>query len=225
MERLKNQIYKYCVKITLKKWDAEDLSQDVWLKVLKIYESNPAIVMSNAYLYRIALNTWIDKCKKDSKVMVDESMLERGEQDQQLVTHELLEELADRLSPRAMVIILLMDVFDFTAKETADFIGATEGSVQVAIGRARKRLNRLAHQIAVDPLMIKKPNRYNKEGNTDFNISTLADAIRKRDPKAICRTYFGLSKQNIRIRQIHKVSGKLLFTFTDLDGNRFQISS
>jgi hypothetical protein len=37
-----------------------------------------------------------------------------------------------------------MDVFDFTAKETAEFLSNAESAVQVAIGRARARLKKLA---------------------------------------------------------------------------------
>jgi RNA polymerase sigma factor (sigma-70 family) len=228
LELLTKKIYKYCVKITCNKWDAEDLSQDVLIKVFKTVENNPEKVISNAFLYRIALNTWKDECKKNKNQvsMVDEGLLERGEQDPQLVTHELLEVLAHRLSPRAMVIILLMDVFGFTAKETAELMLATEGSVQVTIGRVRKRLKMLAQQMAADPMMIetsKVNDRY--DGVAQLNFSSLVNAFKKRDPKAICRSYLGLAKQKISIRQIQIVNGKLFFSFTDMDGNKFQVSS
>jgi RNA polymerase sigma-70 factor (ECF subfamily) len=45
-----------------------------------------------------------------------------------LLTRELLELLAERLPPRMAVILLLMDVFDFTAKETAEWIGSREAN-------------------------------------------------------------------------------------------------
>jgi RNA polymerase sigma factor (sigma-70 family) len=205
LELFDKKIYKYCMKITLNKWDAEDLSQDVLIKVLKTVESSPTKVISNAYLYRAALNTRNDKCKKnkDHASMLDESLIDRGEQDGDLVTHELLEVLAHRLSPRAMVIILLMDVFDFTAKETAELILATEGSVQVTIGRVRKRLKILAQQMSLDPMMIESLHvNYHKDGEDQLNFTSLVNAFKNRDPKAICRSYLGLMKQKVSIRHI-----------------------
>jgi RNA polymerase sigma-70 factor (ECF subfamily) len=63
---------------------------------------------------------------------------------------ELLELLAERLPPRMVVIILLMDVFDFTAKETAELISSKETTVQVTLGRARTRLRRMANRFSVE---------------------------------------------------------------------------
>lgn len=39
--------------------------------------------------------------------------------------------LAQRLSPKAMVILLLMDVFDFTAKETAALMALKDDSTGI----------------------------------------------------------------------------------------------
>jgi RNA polymerase sigma factor (sigma-70 family) len=228
LEQLKKQIYRYCVKITSNKWDAEDLSQDVLIKVLMITERNPGIVLSNAYLYRIAINTWKDKCKKNKNQAnrMHENLSDRGEEDGQLVTRELLEVLAHRLSPRAMVIILLIDVFEFTAKETAELLMATEGAVQVTVGRVRKRLKALAKQLSLDPMMSEAPNvNDHMDGEVQSHFNSIVDAFKKRDPKAICRSYLGLMKQKISIRHIQMINGKLLFSFTDMDGNSFQASS
>ena len=87
-------------------------ARDVMIKVMRAVETDPGKHLSNAYLYRIASNAWKDRLKKDKPGMrVSEDALgDRAAEDDGLSTRELLEALADRLSPRAMVILSLMDV-------------------------------------------------------------------------------------------------------------------
>jgi hypothetical protein len=92
-----------------------------------------------------------------------------------------------------LVIFLLMDVFDFTARETDQFLTSAESAVQVAIGRARARLKKLSYVITNN-----QPASLNQaiwkitdhDGRLDFDA--LVDAFRKRDPQALCRSYLGL---------------------------------
>jgi len=222
LQQLKQQIYRYSLQITSNNWEAEDLTQDVLLKVYKVTESSPSREVSNAYLYRIVLNTWKDKLKKHKIPLepLDVSHLNYSDTDMQLSTRELLEVLAHRLSPRAMVILLLMDVFDFTAKETAELISSTEGTVQVTLGRARLRLKKLAHQVDSESLVWNKQNF-----PTQFDFESLVEGFRNRDPKTICKSYIGLIKQHITISKLKYIDGKLTFYFEDPDGNRFMVTT
>jgi DNA-directed RNA polymerase specialized sigma24 family protein len=104
-QQIKQRIYRYSLKITSNRWEAEDLTQDVLLKVYKAMEAKPSREVSNVYLYRIALTTWKDKRKKREPTMVsfDGSHIAHSNTDMQLSTRELLEVLAHRLSPRASV--------------------------------------------------------------------------------------------------------------------------
>lgn len=55
-----------------------------------------------------------------------------------------MEYLLDALPPRQVVIVLLIDVFDFTIKEAASLLSTTEATVKSALQRARQCL-RLAN--------------------------------------------------------------------------------
>lgn len=222
LQQLKQKVYRYCLKITSNSWEAEDLTQDVLLKVFKLMQSHPSKEVSNVYLYRIAINTWKDKLKKHKlpSEPLDINHINHSTTDTQLSTRELLEELAHRLSPRAMVILLLMDVFDFTAKETAELISSKEGTVQVTLGRARLRLKKLAHQIDSEGLVSNKQNF-----PIQLNFESLIEAFRNSDPKAICKSYLGLVKQHITISKLRYIDGKLTFYFEDPDGNRFMVTA
>jgi DNA-directed RNA polymerase specialized sigma24 family protein len=88
-QQIKQRIYRYSLKITSNRWEAEDLTQDVLLKVYKAMEANPSREVSNAYLYRIALTTWKDKRKKREPAMVsfDGSHLTYSNIDMQVLEH------------------------------------------------------------------------------------------------------------------------------------------
>lgn len=227
-QQLQDRIYGYCLRITGDRWEAEDLKQDVLLKLYRAIEKNASRNISNAYVYRIALNAWRDKMRKHGSTrheLFDPAALDRGEPDLRLETRELLETLAERLSPRALVILLLMDAFGFSARETGEMIGAAEGAVQVTLGRARVRLKKLASRLAFDKSG-SGPERTKAEqadyGQLDFEA--LVEAFRRRDAKAICLSYRGLVQQQTFVSNVQLVGGKLYFHFTDPDGNRFMVT-
>lgn len=156
----KSIIFHYSMRIAGNRWDAEDLAQDTILKVMRAIQKNPVRPITNAYLYRMALNTWKDKQKR-LRLHAAPLDLEKetSSLDYSLITRELLELITDRLPPRMVVILLLMDVFDLTAKETAELIASREATVQVTLGRARTRLKQLVNQFSFDealPLKVKR---------------------------------------------------------------------
>lgn len=221
---LQTRLHRYCLHVTRDLCEAEDLLQETMIKVMRAVETEPERPLSNAYLYRIASNAWKDRVKRDkSNLNVSEDVLrDKPGEDGGLSTRELLETLADRLSPRAMVILLLMDVFDFTARETADFLSMSEGTVQVSLGRARTRLKKL-HQLqhaGIEP----KPQERTREGPAGLDMDALVDAFRRRDPKAICASYLQLTKLRFRISELRRVRGILAFNMEDPDGNVWLIT-
>jgi len=221
LQALKQRIYRYSMQITSNSWEAEDLTQDVLLKLHILRQTNPSIELSNVYLYKIALNAWKDKLKKRklSSEPLDDGHMNVPGIDTQLSTRELLEDLAYRLPARSTVILLLMDVFDFTAKEAAELLSLTEGSVQVALGRARQKLKKLARTDKENPVS-------KQDGDPpQLDFEALVEAFRLRDPKAICRSYIGLVKRQITVSKLKYINGKLTFYFEDPDGNRFMVTS
>lgn len=222
---MEQTIYRYCLYITHNQWDAEDLSQEVLFKVYKVVKSDPSRTVSKAYLYRITSNAWKDKIKMDKRRIqtTDTAFNDTSFHDGELLTRELLEALAHRLSPRALVILLLIDVFDFTSKETAEFLSQAEGTVQVTLGRARLRLKKLARQIEVaskDPFEREVPKSYASQ----LDLDRLVEAFKQRDLSAICRCYLELAKIRVKISNIRLVNGRIAFYLEDPDGNQFMVT-
>lgn len=214
-------LLQYSMRITGNHWDAEDLTQEAWLKLLEAVRIKPERPITRAYLYRIVKNTWIDVQRKKPPIMPIAHIHETGVLDSSLSTRELLEQLAERVPARMAVILLLMDVFDFTAKETAAYVHMKEAAVQVTLGRARKKLKQAAQHI-FEPSEDKVQQPF---GESPVDWDGLVAAFRKRDPDAIYRSYLGMAKQGLQLAKLQIAGGGLRFTFRDPDGNFFQIIS
>lgn len=225
-DQLRPELMRYCLKITGCRWDAEDLMQDATIRVIRSLEANPGRALSKAFLYRIASNLWIDQLRKKrfASEPLDDEHDRHAASESEFDTRELLELLADRLSPKYMVILLLMDVFDFTAKETAGILSATEGSVQITLSRARAKLKSLScDRYGEQRSSAKKLTGGPIAGGRAFE--SLVEAFRNRDPEAIYSAYVELSGQGMRVHHIKTMAGKLFFTFRDPDGNMLMVSS
>jgi RNA polymerase sigma factor (sigma-70 family) len=222
-EPIKKTIMKYSLKIAGNTWDAEDLAQDVILKLMIAFQNNPNRQLTNAFLYRIAINTWKDKLKKKNQASYSINYDDdTGRITDDQTTREMLEVISVILPPRSVIILLLIDVFDFTAKETARLLDASEGAIQVAIGRIRSKMKQWSaiskggnHPAFEEEV---SPHRF-------VEFDTLVDAFRRRDMQAICNTYFGLTRQGTIVQRMELEGEILYFTVTDPDGNRYRISS
>ncbi|WEK54448.1 MAG: RNA polymerase sigma factor [Candidatus Cohnella colombiensis] len=212
-------LHQYSMHLTRNHWDAEDLTQDAWLKLNEAIRNSPERSITKAFLYRIVKNSWIDLQRKARMTTVPYAQShEASSLDPLLSSRELLEQLAERLPPKMAVILLLMDVFDFTAKETAGFIGMKEAAAQVYIGRARRKLRELAQNPVLEKTL---PNR----SGQPVNFDALVDAFQRRDPDQIYKAYIGLNREGIRLTKLQASGSSLHFTFRDFDGNLFHIVS
>jgi RNA polymerase sigma-70 factor (ECF subfamily) len=153
----------------------------------------------------------------------------QGPTDAELNVREHLEELAWRLPPKPFVILLFMDVFDFTARETAAWLGGTEVAVQVALSRARARLQRMKRSgREKGPAAGSKREVIAAAGNA-FECAAFFEAVleafRCRQPSAIQEAYFSLIASGARLQGIRALGGKVYFTFQDPDGNVIMVVS
>ena len=62
----KKKIFYFCFDLTGSVLDAEDLSQDVFIKVFKSYSQFRGEASISSWLYRITLNTFLDQKRKIS---------------------------------------------------------------------------------------------------------------------------------------------------------------
>ncbi|MCT2537061.1 RNA polymerase sigma factor [Aquibacillus koreensis] len=136
---------RYCESLGKTSWDGEDLMQETLTKAYKSWVKNPTDI-SKAYLFRIASNTWIDqhrKCHIDEELKEDVAKMKQQDDDHADATYQMVETLLEKLTAKQRVSLLLIEGFDFSAKEVGEMIEESEGSVKASLHRARKKLRGL----------------------------------------------------------------------------------
>lgn len=225
------ELLRYCRSLTGREWEAEDLAQETLIRVLNRHGKMPGIAMNKPYVFRIARNLWIDRCRlgrRQASVSFEElepfAAPQAPSESDFLITRELLEELMHRLTPKPFVIVLLCDVFGMTAKEAGRCIDTAEVTVQVALSRARKRLRLLALREPEGPPDGGFPHRKSLEAANANLLASVAAAFRRHDPRLIYEAYLRLFENGCRIAEIRAKDDRYFFTLHDPDGNLLMIS-
>ncbi|MFN2744564.1 MULTISPECIES: RNA polymerase sigma factor [unclassified Bacillus (in: firmicutes)] len=137
-------LMKYCMKITGDKWDAEDLVQDTFLKLMEINQTDA----SHAYQKTVAKHKWIDRLRKRKRECFLSPEHPLSEPTETIKAADefahLLKKLSDVLTPKQLTIFLLKDVFSFQLHEIAEALNKPESSVKSLLFRSRQRLKGLS---------------------------------------------------------------------------------
>ncbi|MDP5276452.1 RNA polymerase sigma factor [Chengkuizengella axinellae] len=211
----------YCNKLTASKEDGEDLYQTTLEKAYRSFHEE--IELNRAYLFRIAKNTWIDGFRKKTvqqMPLIDEYP---SNHIHPLNIREAFEILADHLSVRQTVLLLMIDIFGFTAKETAAHIDSTEGAVKEAIKRTRLRLSRLVAE--TNSYEQKKMFNNSFKGMSHELMEQFIDAFRSGNIHQIYTSYKNLRDCGLDVSRVRKQADYFYFDFLDPNGHLIRISS
>lgn len=178
VEPYRGELWRYCRMLTGSPWDGEDLFQETMLKAFASLAQLWQPLVPKAYLFRIASNAWIDQCRKNRLPLdlTEEPEMAAPAAVDGLEVEEALEHLVGHLPPKQLVVFLLMEVFQFTAPETAGMIHATEGSVYAALHRARAKVKALRHQEAPAPEV---------KSHREAAVQAIIHALNTGDPSEI----------------------------------------
>jgi len=154
----KKAIFYLAYDLTGKVEDAEDLSQDVFLKAFRSLDRFKGDSSLGTWLYRIAVNTFLDQTRKRS-YQYERNQLEltetvtsgsSGEDSSQMSQPEaftdssqLKEHIAlalDGLTSRERSVFVLRHYQQFSVLQTADVLGVSEGTVKSLFSRAMKKM-------------------------------------------------------------------------------------
>jgi RNA polymerase sigma-70 factor (ECF subfamily) len=154
--RYKRKVFHISYKFTGRHDDAEDLTQEIFLKVFKSLEKFNRDADFSTWLSSVARNFCIDHyraSKREKEVLVEDlvafdlapasagSSPHRALEDRDRRTFLLrgLEALPDKLREA----VVLRDLQGLTYQEMADRLGLPEGTVKSRINRGREELSRL----------------------------------------------------------------------------------
>jgi RNA polymerase sigma factor (sigma-70 family) len=142
-------VYRTACLITGSPQDAEDVLQTIFLRLMR--RSIPPDIRKNAkgYFYKAAVHLSLDtiRARRREVLTSDFTTLEGqtctdASNAQYGLDRRLIETLA-KLTPRAVEIVTLRYVHDYTEPEIAKLLRITRGTVAVALFRARMRLRKL----------------------------------------------------------------------------------
>lgn len=151
------QVYRLAYRLTGNRFDAEDLTQEVFLRVFKSLDTYSPGNFAG-WVHRITTNLFLDKVRKASKNKTSsfaEGVEERIPSDEVLPEHVVHDAGFDAdvdaalasLSQEFRVAVILCDVEGLSYEEIADVLGLKLGTVRSRIHRGRVQLRTaLAHR-------------------------------------------------------------------------------
>ena len=148
------RIFRYIMSIVHDTAEAEDLTQETFLRAYQRRDSLRQEGAQTAWLYRIATHVCLDRLRqyarrspKESETDLDEidvpepdtpslqQTLEQGEMS------ECVQGYLNRLSDSYRAVILLHDMHELTATEIAQLLGESLATIKIRLHRARRKLS------------------------------------------------------------------------------------
>lgn len=150
VERYNQRVYSIAYQITGNSMEAQDVAQDVFIRLyrsLKKYNPNYGIA---AWLYRMTVNISIDyrrRYKRHQLFSLD-SVMNKSEDDcpqieRQTEQNEFkgaIQQLITKLSVKQQKVFVLRDLQDFSTDEIAKILKCNSVTVRVHLANARQRI-------------------------------------------------------------------------------------
>lgn len=160
VERYKKIVYYFAYDLTGHHENAEDLSQEVFIKTFRSLKSFRGDAKLSSWLYRITVNTLINqKRKKNYKLQTVQESLEEERLYMQSVINKpnninpeksaetallqkYLQQALEKLSIRERSVFILRHYHDLKIKEIGDTLKLSPGTVKSYLFRAVKKLQK-----------------------------------------------------------------------------------
>ncbi|MFN8532449.1 MAG: RNA polymerase sigma factor [Dehalococcoidia bacterium] len=155
-ERFQTPIYNYVLRMMGNPDDANDLTQDAFLKAYQALPKLGGDVNLGAWLYRIATNTCLDELRRRKIIRWQpwEAFLSAFHPKQvagddperetlRLEDSATVQRVLDRLPPKYRTCLLLREYQDLSCEEIGEIIGASRSAVKSLLFRAREEFRRV----------------------------------------------------------------------------------
>lgn len=153
VDRYKNMIYDLCYKYSYDYNEAQDLSQETFIKAYRKLESFRSCSSFSTWLYRIGVNTCIDWTRKNkrtpSTISIDEDQYTERLPSQSPAPEELIVSTERRELVRSVIhdlpekyrtVIILYNYKNLSCGEISQILGIPIKTVETRLYRAKKML-------------------------------------------------------------------------------------
>lgn len=158
MEKHMGIIYNIALRMATNQDDAEDMTQEIMIKIFRSLGSFKGNSKFSTWIYRVAVNTCLDelKKKKNKKHLSLDAEISGADGENQIEIKDdspSPEKLAEQNELRDMVaaavkllsdehraVIVLRDIRGMSYSEIAGILGCSDGTVKSRISRARAQL-------------------------------------------------------------------------------------
>lgn len=150
VERYKKQIYSVAYSMTHNHSDADDLSQDTFIKAFENLRKFKLGTNFRSWLYRIAVNLCIDNLRHkkrfpENNLDDQEKMLPNQDPDPQIQieSSELMKSImaaVNSLPEKQRIVVILSEIEGLKLKDIAETIKCPESTIRCRLHYARKKL-------------------------------------------------------------------------------------
>lgn len=154
VKKYQNQVINTVYSLTGTTQDADDIAQEVFIKVYKNLGSFNKKAKFSTWLYRISVNTTYNHLKKEKRPLPSDylqatdvfkkSSLEELESREK---QELIRKSIERLPFRFRRVIVLKEIEGLSYKDIAETLGCRLGTVESRLFRARRMLKKILSPI------------------------------------------------------------------------------
>ena len=148
----KNMLYSSCFRILKNREDAEDIVHDAFIKGFKKIDQVADNVNLGAWFRRIAINTALDKIRKEKKTFLLEDSNEVEEQVEEVdfdeaenMSIDFIKECIHNLKDKYSVILVLYLIEDYNHREIAKQLNLKESTVRNQYARGKSQLIQMIH--------------------------------------------------------------------------------
>jgi RNA polymerase sigma-70 factor, ECF subfamily len=150
-ERHNRKVFALCLRMTGDVWDAEDLTQEIFIQLLRKVGTFRGEGQFTTWLYRLTTNQVLMHMRRPLHRRESASMLD-DLADTCIVKHSFGRQLADRITLKAALrklpsgyrsVFLKYDVEGYNHNEIAEFFGCSVGNSKSQLHKARRKLRKL----------------------------------------------------------------------------------
>ncbi|MDR1631981.1 MAG: sigma-70 family RNA polymerase sigma factor [Dysgonamonadaceae bacterium] len=149
VSKYRNMVFTIVLKIIENREDAEDITQEIFIKVFKSIQQFREDSEFSTWLYRIAYNTTLSELRKrklfftsidDNYISVNESFTEENDGEEIEIKLQYLDKAMKKLPPDEVFILTLHYMEGQSVENIGRISNLTVSNVKVKLHRIRKKL-------------------------------------------------------------------------------------